>query len=148
MKVVLLQDVKGQGKKGDVVNVSDGYARNFLLPKKLAVEASAGKMKEIIQQRDAQARKKEKEEARARDLAARMQGIKVIIKAKVGEGGKLFGAVSNKDISENLAGQYGLDVDKKKILLKEPIKTLGEFKVNVWLYPSVQADITVLVEGN
>ncbi|MFZ5631965.1 MAG: 50S ribosomal protein L9 [Bacillota bacterium] len=148
MKVVLLQDVKGQGKKGDIVTVADGYARNFLLPRNLAVEASEGKMREISQQKDAQDRKKKKEEAEARAMAARMEGIKVHVKAKVGEGGRLFGAVGNKDISENLARQHGLDVDKKKIILKEPIKALGEFQVNIRLHPAVQTAVTVVVEGS
>lgn len=148
MKVVLLQDVKGQGKKGDIINVAEGYARNFLLPRNLAVEASDSKLKEISQQKAAQDRKKRKEEDAAKIAASRMEGLKVVIKTRVGEGGKLFGAVSNKDIAENLARQHGLDIDKKKIVLKEPIKTLGEFPVAVKLHPSVQATVTVLVEGH
>lgn len=148
MKVVLLEDVKGQGKKGDVITVAEGYARNYLIPKKLAVEATEAKLKEISQQKAAQAMKRKKEEEEARATAARMEGIKVHIKTKVGEGGKFFGAVSNKDIAEGLAQQHGFKLDKKKIMLKEPIKTLGEHPVTVKLHPSVQATIIVLVESD
>ncbi|MCL6612567.1 MAG: 50S ribosomal protein L9 [Peptococcaceae bacterium] len=147
MKVVLLQDVKGQGKKGDIITVAEGYARNFLIPRNLAVEASEAALKEISRQKAAQDMKKKKEEEEARAAAARLDGTKVRIKTRVGEGGKLFGAVSSKDIAEGLARQHGIDLDKKKIVLKEPLKTLGEHLVTVKLHPSVQATITVLVEG-
>ncbi|MFZ5647389.1 MAG: 50S ribosomal protein L9 [Bacillota bacterium] len=147
MKVVLLQDVKGKGKKGDIVTVAEGYARNFLLPRNLAVEASVGKLKELSDQKAAQERKKSKEEEQARLTASKIEGIKVHVKSKVGEGGKLFGAVNNKDISENLSRQHGIDVDKKKIFLKDPIKTAGEFPVTVKLHPTVQAVIHVIVQG-
>ncbi len=148
MKVVLLQDVKGQGKKGDVITVAEGYARNFLLPRNLGVEASDGKLKELAQQKDAHQRKKNKEEEDARKIASRLEGIKVQVKTKVGEGGRLFGAVNNKDISENLARQYGIDIDKKKILLKDPIKTRGEFPVMVKLHTAVQVSINVIVQSD
>ncbi|MFZ5645035.1 MAG: 50S ribosomal protein L9 [Bacillota bacterium] len=147
MKVVLLVDVKGQGKKGDVINVAEGYARNFLIPRNLAVEASESKLKELSQQKAAQDRKKEKEEESARLLASRMEEIKLVIKTKVGEGGKLFGAVNNKDISEGLASQHGIEIDKKKIGLKEPIKAAGKYPVNIRLHPAVQVNIEVIVQG-
>ena len=147
MKVILLNDVKGQGKKGDVITVSEGYARNYLLPRFLAVEASEAKLKEISHQQAAEGRKKKKVEDEARATAARLEGIRVQIKTKVGEGGKLFGAVSNKDIAESLANQHGFNLDKKKIILKEPIKTLGEHLISVKLHPAVQATIMVLVEA-
>jgi large subunit ribosomal protein L9 len=147
VKVVLLQDVKGQGKKGDIITVAEGYARNYLIPRNLAVEASEARLKEISQQKAAHDRKRQKEEDEARAAAARMKEIRVHIKTRVGEGGKLFGAVGNKDIAEGLARQHGIVLDKKKILLKEPIKTLGEHPVTVKLHPSVQATITVSVEG-
>ncbi len=147
MKVVLLQDVKGQGKKGDIINVAEGYARNFLLPRKLAVEASEAKLKEISQQKAAQERKKIREEEEARAAAARLEGVRVRVPTRVGEGGKLFGAVSSKDIAESLAQQHRIDLDKKKIVLKEPIKTLGDHPVTVKLHPSVQATVTVVVES-
>jgi large subunit ribosomal protein L9 len=148
MKVVLLQDVKGQGKKGDILNVANGYARNFLLPRNLAVEASDSKLKEISQQKAALDRKRKKDEESARALASRLEGLRVHVKTMVGEGGRLFGAVNNKDISENIALQHGIEVDKKKILLKDPIKTLGEFPVSIRLHPEVQAAVTVVVEGS
>ncbi|MCL5057522.1 MAG: 50S ribosomal protein L9 [Actinobacteria bacterium] len=147
MKVVLLQDVKGQGKKGDIVTVAEGYARNFLIPRNLAVVASESKLKELSDQKASQARKKEKAEDEARLMAARMDGLKVFVKTKAGEGGRLFGAVNNKDISENLAAQHGIDIDKKKIILKEPIKTQGEFPISIRLHPAVQASINVVVQG-
>ncbi|MHB8157146.1 MAG: 50S ribosomal protein L9 [Desulfocucumaceae bacterium] len=147
MKVVLLQDVKGQGKKGDVLAVAEGYARNFLIPRNLAVEASDSKLKELSNQKAAQEKKKENEEEKARQAASRLEGISVQIKTKVGEGGRLFGAVNNKDIAENLAQQHGIVIDKKKIVLKEPIKTLGEFPVIIRLHPSVQATLKVTVQG-
>jgi len=147
MKVVLLQDVKGQGKKGDIVTVAEGYARNFLIPRSLAVVASESKLKELSDQKASQARKKEKAEDEARVMAARMDGLKVIVKTKAGEGGRLFGAVNNKDISEHLAAQHGIDIDKKKIILKEPIKTQGEFPISIRLHQAVQASINVVVQG-
>lgn len=145
MKVVLLQDVKGQGKKGQVVNVSDGYARNFLIPRGLAVEATEGKLKELAQQKATADRRKQREEDDAKSLAAKIEGQTVNIKAKVGEGGRLFGAVSNKDVAEALEKQLGFSVDKKKVLLKEPIKSLGVFTVSLKFHPAVQADVQVAV---
>lgn len=145
MKVVLLQDVKGKGKKGDILTVAEGYARNFLFPRNIAVEASAGKLKELSDQRAARERKKSKEEEEARLLASRLDGISVVVKSRVGEGGKLFGAVNNKDISENLYRQHSIEVDKKRIILKDPIKTAGEFTVTVKLHPAVQVGVAVIV---
>ncbi|MGB9803209.1 50S ribosomal protein L9 [Desulfofundulus sp.] len=145
MKVILLEDVKNLGSRGSVVNVSDGYARNFLIPRGLAVEATPGKMKELAQQKAVEARKRQEAEARARDLAARLDGLTVQIKARVGEGGRLFGAVSSKDIAEALEQQYRVTIDKKKILLKEPIRQLGEQTLVIKLHPSVQAQVKVAV---
>lgn len=147
MKVVLLEDVKGKGKKNDVVNVADGYARNYLFPKNLAVEATPSKLKEISLQKAAYDRQKKKDMEDAKALGAKIEGIKVHIKTKVGEGGKLFGAISNKDIAENLAAQHGFNIDKKKIILKEPIKNLGEHTVPIKLHTAVQTKITVVVEA-
>ncbi len=147
MKVVLLDDVKGQGKKGEVVDVAEGYARNYLFPKKLAVEATPGKLKEISQQKAAFDRQKQKELEDAKVLSEKMKGMRVNIEAKVGEGGKLFGAIGNKDISDCLSKQHNLKIDKKKIILKEPIKNLGEHQVTVKLHPEVKNAITVVVEA-
>jgi len=147
MKVILLDDVKNVGKKGDVINVSDGYARNYLLPRRLAAEASAGKMKELSQQKAAQARKKQEEETLARELAARLDGLTVQVKGKVGEGGRLFGAVSSRDIAEAIYEQFSVKVDKKKIVLKEPIKQIGVHQLLIKLHPAVQAKINVNLTG-
>ncbi len=147
MKVVLLEDVKGKGKKNDVINVADGYARNYLFPKNLAVEATPAKLREISLQKAAYERQKKQDMEDAKALAAKIEGIKVHVKTKVGEGGKLFGAISNKDIAESLAEQHGFNIDKKKIVLKEPIKNLGEHPVSIKLHTDVQAKITVVVEA-
>lgn len=145
MKVILLEDVKNLGQKGAVVDVSDGYARNFLLPRRLAVEASPGRMKDLAQQQAVAARKKKEAEARARELAERLEGLTIRISAKVGEGGKLFGAVGNKDVADALQQQYQIHVDRKKVVLKEPIKHLGEHSLVVKLHPQVNARIKVVV---
>jgi large subunit ribosomal protein L9 len=145
MKVILLQDVKGQGKKDQVVNVSDGYARNYLIPRGLAVEATEGKVRELARQTAHADKKKKQEEDAAREVAARLGGLTVKVGGKAGEGGKLFGAVGNKDIAEALEKQHGFIVDKKKILLKEPLKNIGVFPVTVKLHPVAQAEIQVAV---
>ncbi|KJS18176.1 MAG: 50S ribosomal protein L9 [Peptococcaceae bacterium BRH_c4b] len=145
MKVILLQDVKGQGKKDQIVNVSDGYARNFLIPRGLAVEATEGKVKDLARQTAYADKKKSQEEDAARGLAARMSGLTVQVSGKAGEGGKLFGAVGNKDIAEALEKQHGFNIDKKKIILKEPLKTLGVFPVTIKLHPVAQVEIQVAV---
>ncbi|NTW05567.1 MAG: 50S ribosomal protein L9 [Peptococcaceae bacterium] len=147
MKVVLLEDVKGQGKKGDVVNVAEGHARNFLLPRKLAVEATPVKLREISQQKAASERQRSQELEKAKEMGTSIEGLKVTLKAKVGEGGKLFGAIGNKDVAEGLLEQHGLNIDKKKIILKDPIKTLGEHEIVVKLHSTVQANILVSVEA-
>ncbi|WP_003544210.1 50S ribosomal protein L9 [Desulfotomaculum nigrificans] len=147
MQVVLLQDVSKLGKKGDVVNVTEGYARNFLFPRNLAAPASEGKLKEISIQKQTQAAKKKQQEEQARELAAKISNLTVTIKARVGEGGRLFGAISSKDIADALKAQHGYDVDKKKIVLKEPIKTLGDHKITIKIHPVAQADINVQVQA-
>ncbi|HHW43174.1 50S ribosomal protein L9 [Desulfofundulus thermobenzoicus] len=145
MKVILLEEVKNLGAKGAVVTVSDGYARNFLLPRRLAVEATPAKIKEQARQLAVERRKKEEEESRARELASRMDGLTVRLGARTGESGRLFGAVSSKDIADALEQQHQIRVDKKKIILKEPIKQLGEHTVTVKLHQRVQVQIKVAV---
>lgn len=145
MKVVLTKDVPGQGKSGDVVNVAEGYARNYLFPRGMAVEASRGKMNELAVRRQAQAAKEIQIEQEARVLAARLDNLKLIVTAKQGEGGKLFGSVNNKDIADALAAQHKIKLDKKKLVVKEPIKHLGTYTVTAKLHPSVQAEIIVEV---
>lgn len=145
MKVILLDNIKGVGKKDEVINASDGYARNYLLPRKLAVEANAENMSKLNNKKDANAYKKDLEKQAAEELAKKMKGIMLKIKVKSGENGRIFGGVTAKEISENLKSQYQMDVDKKKIDLKEPIKTLGSFSVNIKLYEGVIGSLKVEV---
>ena len=147
MKVVLLQDVKGQGKKDDLINVSDGYARNFLFPKKLAVEADAKILNDIKNKEAAKLRKIELEKQAARETAEKFAGLLVKIKVKEGAAGdgKFYGSVTTKDIAEALAEQYKIDIDKRKIVLDEPIKAYGTYSVEVKLYPEITGKLNVLV---
>jgi len=133
MKVILLQDVKGQGKQGDLVSVSDGYARNFLLPRKLATEANTANMKTLKQQEQTKAKQLEKEIAQAKALEEKLQSLIVKIPAKAGTGGRLFGAVTGKEIVDALKAQHGIAIEKNKIVQSEPIKAFGAFEVKVKL---------------
>ena len=145
MKVILKQDVKGLGKKEDMVNVNDGYARNFLFPRGLAVEASASNINVMKSRKDAEKSKKDRELAHAKALAEKVKEAVVVIKTKAGESGKLFGSITSKDISDKLKSDFNLDIDKKKINLPDSIKSLGELEVDVKLYPEVSAKLTVKV---
>ncbi len=145
MKVVLLQDVKGQGKKDDVINVSDGYARNFLFPKKLAAEADAKVMNEIKNKESSRLHKIELEKQAARDTAAALQKVVVKIKIQAGTDGRVYGSVTSKDIAEQLAAQHKIEVDKRKIVLDAPIKTYGTYAIDVKLYPEIGGKINVVV---
>ena len=145
MKVILQQDVKNQGKKGSVVEVAEGYARNYLFPRKLAVEATQGQMKELDFKKAAETRKLQQIEAEARELANKLEEITVKISTKAGEAGRLFGSITNKDIADILAKQHKITLDKKKIELKEHIKALGVYPVNVKLHPNVQTTFKVQV---
>lgn len=146
MKVILKQDVKGVGKKDSLVDVSDGYARNFLLPKKLAVEANVSSMNELNLKKDAQQHKKDTELANAKDLATKLEQTTVVFKVKAGEQGKLFGSITGKDISEKLQKDFKLNVDKKGIVLEEPIKVMGTTSVEIRVYPGVHAKLNIKVE--
>ena len=143
MKVILKADIKGVGKKNEIVNASDGYARNFLFPKNLAVEANTENMSKLKAQKEATQFKKDTEKEEAQKVAEKLTKIMVKVQVKAGENGKIFGGVSAKDISENLDKQYGIKVDKKKIDLKETIKTLGVHNVDVKLYEGVLGKIKV-----
>ncbi|MDD4168983.1 MAG: 50S ribosomal protein L9 [Desulfotomaculaceae bacterium] len=145
MKVILLKDVPGQGRRGDVVNVAEGYARNYLLPRGLAGEASPGKLKEMAHRRQATMLKEEKIEQAARKLATSLDGLTVTVKTKTGEAGRLFGSVNNKDVAEALAEQHKIMLDKKKLVVREPIKQLGTYPVTAKLHPAVQAKIILEV---
>ena len=145
MKVILQQDVKGQGKKGQMVEVSDGYGRNFLLPRKLAVEATAENVNTMKMQDKAKQARLAEEKAAAEATAQQLKGCQVKIKARAGQGGKLFGSITSKEISEELKAQYGLDVGKSKIGLADPIKSFGSFEVKCKLGSEVSGTIYVLV---
>ncbi len=145
MKVILLDNIKGVGKKDEIINASDGYARNYLLPKKLAVEANAENMSKLNNKKESANYKKDQEKQNAEELAKKLKGIMLKIKVKAGENGKIFGGVTSKEISENLKNQYNFIVDKKKIELKEAIKTLGSFNVSIKLFEGITADLKVEV---
>ncbi|MBR5444816.1 MAG: 50S ribosomal protein L9 [Clostridia bacterium] len=148
MKVVLLQDVKGQGKKDQIVDVSDGYARNFLLPKKLAAIADASVMNDIKNKEAAKAHKIEVEKKEARDLAEKLQSLTVKLKIQGGADGRVYGSVTSKDIAEALKAQHAIDIDKRKIVLDAPIKNYGAYTLDVKLYPEIGGKINlVVIEG-
>jgi large subunit ribosomal protein L9 len=146
MKVILKQDVKTLGKKESMVEVNDGYARNYLLPRGLAVEANTSNINVMNTKKQAEKMKKDKELAKARELAAKLKKTTVVIKAKAGENGKLFGSITSKDIAEKLKSDFGLDVDKRKLVVPEALKSLGTTEVEVKLYPDVSAKLTVKIE--
>lgn len=145
MKVILLQDVKAQGKKGEMINVSDGYARNFLLPRKLAIEATADAINAKKNADDAARRRMENERKAALELKAKLEQMPVKIYAKAGSGGRLFGSVTTKEISEALAAQYQVELPKTKLELAEPIKTFGTFPVKAKLYTEISGTVYVQV---
>ena len=144
MKVVLLQDVKGHGKKGELCNVSDGYARNFLFPKKLAVEADNAALNELRNREEAAAHHKQEEIDAANALEAKLDGKTVTINAKAGAGGKLFGSVTSKEIAKEIADTLGLQIDRKKMSVAD-IKNFGEYTAEIKLYKGISAKITVKV---
>lgn len=143
MKVILKTDIKGVGKKDQVINASDGYARNFLFPKNLAVEANAENMSKLKAKQDSNAFKKSQEKEEAQKVADKLSKILVKIKVKSGANGKIFGGVSSKEIAENLERQYQIKVDKKKIDLKETIKTLGIFTIDIKLFEGVIGKVKI-----
>lgn len=148
MKVILLDNIKGVGKKDEVINASDGYARNYLLPKKLAVEATTENMNKLNSKKEAASYRKDIEKQNAEELAKKLKGIMLKIKVKAGENGKIFGGVTAKEISDNLKLQYNFNIDKKKIELKENIKTLGSFSVPVKLFEGITTNLKVEVISN
>ena len=145
MQVVLLEDVRSLGKKGEVVKVADGYARNYILPKKLGVEATPANLARLKQQKAFEAKNAANQLAAAQELAGQIGAAQVNLTARVGEGGRLFGAISSKEIAQAAKEQCGLEIDKKKIVLPEPIKTLGTHEVQVKLYKDVTASLKVVV---
>lgn len=147
MKVILTMDVKSLGKKGKVCEVSDGYARNFLFPKKWAMEATPGNLNDIASKKANEDKKKAKEKEEAQLLAAELSSITVEVRTKIGEGGRLFGSVTNKEIAEALKSMHGIEIDKRKLEVKEPIKALGNYTIQTKLYPEVSAQLQVQVKA-
>ena len=145
MKVVLLQDVKAQGKKDDIVEVSEGYARNFLFPKKLAIPADAKAINDIKNKKSSEAHKIELERIAARDIAEKLNQTTVKVVAEAGKDGKFYGAVTSKDIAEALKAQAKIEVDKRKVILDSPIKAFGTYKVDIKLYQEISGKVTIMV---
>ena len=145
MIVILMKDVKGSGKAGDVVKVSDGYARNMLLPKGLAKEATEGNIRSLEKQKAIAAEKLEEHKAAAKEMAAKLEKITLKIESKGGDSGKLFGSITSKDIAEALEKQEGMKIDKKKIEMKTPIKQAGETEVTLKLFTEISAQLKVSV---
>lgn len=148
MKVILLEDVKTLGKKGQILEVNDGYARNALIPKKLGLEATPANLNNLKLQKANQDRIAAQKLADAKKFAEDLSKLTVVVKMKAGEGGKAFGSVSTKEIAEEAKKQFGVELDKKKIVLEEAIKTFGSFEVAVKLHPEVTAKLMVKVEEN
>ena len=145
MDIVLLEDVKALGKKGQIVKVNDGYARNFILPKKLGVEATTKNLNDLKLQKANDARLAAEQLAAAKELAKKVEASPVTVSIKAGEGGRAFGSVSNKEISKAISDQLNLDIDKKKIVLNDPIKSIGSFEVPIKLHKDVTARLAVKV---
>ena len=145
MKVILQQDIKKVGSKGDIVEVSEGYGRNFLLPKKLAVEATAANLETAKQKANSAARKKQQATDEARLLAAQLEKVSVKVAVRIGEGGKLFGSITGKDVADALAKEHGIDVDRRKISLKNEVTGAGEYEAVIKVHPEIQSTIRVLV---
>ncbi len=143
MKVILKADIKGVGRKDEIINASDGYARNFLLPKHLAVEANSENMSKLKSKQDANAYKKEQEKEQAKKLSDKLSKILLKIPVKAGKNGKIFGGVSSKEISELLKIEYKINIDKKKIELKETIKTLGTRTISIKLYEGITGNLKI-----
>ena len=148
MKVILLTEVKGKGKKDQVIEVSDGYARNYLFAKKLAIEADAKALNELKGREASRQHKHEVEKAAAEETAKRLESITLVLKRKAGVDNKLYGAITTKEIVQQLKQEYGIEVDKKKLSMESPIKAFGTYKIKAKLFSDVSATITVqVVEG-
>ena len=145
LKVILLDNIKGVGKKDEIINASDGYARNFLFPKKLAVEANNENMSKLKAKKQSEQYKKDVNKENAEKIAKKLDDITLTIKVKAGENGKIFGGVTSKEISEELKKQYKIDIDKKKIILNENIKNLGSFDISMKLFEGVTGKLKVKV---
>ncbi len=147
MKVILLQDVKDIGKRDDIVNVSDGYARNFLFPRKWAMEATENAVKVVERKREAERRKEAEARAAAEETAAKLKNKVVVLKVKCGEKGRLYGSVTAQEVADAIKAGYGVDVDKRKVEIKDPVRQLGDYEVTVRLYPNVSSRMLLRVKN-
>lgn len=147
MKVILTQDIKGVGKKDEVINANDGYARNFLFPKKMAVEANKQNMSLLQGRKDSANFKKEQDKEKANELKDKISKIMLTIKVKSGENGKIFGSITSKEISTELKKQHNIEIDKKKIMLKEAIKEQGTFTIEIKLYEGIIGKLKINIIG-
>ena len=147
MKVILLKDIKGTGKKGEIIEASDGHARNYLFPRKLAKPATDGNVSALEHQKKAENKKKQEALGEAHELAEKIKSIELIFKTQSGEGGRLFGSITSKDIAMKLKNDHGIDIDKKKIAMDGPIKLIGSETIKIKVYPKVSATLKVIVEN-
>ncbi|MHB0869191.1 MAG: 50S ribosomal protein L9 [Chloroflexota bacterium] len=147
MKVLLLQDVKGVGEAGQIKEVAEGYARNYLIPKKLAAAATTGALKELEARQAAEKKRQSKVDEEMRDLAKKISASSITVRSKVGEGGKLYGSITTGDVAEAMEKQLGQTVDKRKIEIEEPIRHVGEYKIPVKLSKNVSTTVNLVVEG-
>lgn len=145
MKVILLSDVKNLGKAGEAVEVAEGYARNYLLPRGLAAEASSGKLKDLERKKEAERRRQAKEEQDARDILRRLKENKIVIKARAGDSGRLFGSITAQDVAAAIKAATGEEIDKKKIELSQPIKSVGQYTAIVRPHAGISGEVTVTV---
>jgi len=145
MKVILKQDIRALGKRGDIKEVADGYARNYLLPKGLAIEATSGNLKILTDQKEMTAQKELREMEEARELAGRLNGLEIVFKVKTGEGGRLFGSITGKDLADQIFQKTKIELDKRKLEIEDSIKNLGKHQVKVHLYKGITAEIQVNV---
>lgn len=145
MQVILKKDLKGSGKAGDLINVSDGYARNYLLPRGLASPATAGAIGELKSRADAEKYRAEEEKTRAKDAAEHLKGAVVRVAARMGQNGRLFGSITTKEIAAEITKQFGVSIDRRKIVMPGDIKDAGSRKVEVKLYPGISVEMTVMV---
>lgn len=146
MRVILKAEVRGLGRTGEIKDVADGYARNYLLPKGLAIEATGGELKQLAQERQSEKTKKDRAHQDAEELAKRLDDVTLVFKLKAGEQGKTFGSVTAKEVADALKKETKADIDKTKIVLHEPLRSLGVHKVEVRLMPDVRANVTVAIE--
>ena len=147
MKVILKKDIKGVGKKEEVINAADGYARKYLLPRGLAVEANEGTLSTLKEKKDSKKYKESMEVEEARELSKKISGLSIRFNVKTGENGKLFGSITSKDISEEIKRQHNINIDKRKIVLEDSIKAAGVYNIEIKVYPNITSKIKVEVVG-